>query len=324
MASSGFVVTIVICTYNRAGPLAHAIESVMVQTLPDNRLFEILVIDDGSTDATAGVVHNLAARSRFPLRYMRVAHGGVAAARNAGVAHARGEWIAFFDDDQEAEADWLARLLGCAEETGADCVGGRVKVVLVDVPGNTRLDPTVRALLGDNGSLANPASPLRGSGNRVPGTGNALVRRSWFDRVKSFDVDLSCGEDAEWFRRARRLGAMTVFTPHAVIYHLTPASRLTSQYLFAVAARGATSQAMNDYKDGGSAVLLKMILRMIHLSLTAARLGLAHLLGDAASVLGRRCSIRFSRAYVATAAAILRRGSRTTSYGSRLTVEARP
>ena len=118
----------------------------MAQRLPSNRLSEILVIDDRSTDATAEVVRDLATQSPIPICYVLVEHGGVAAARNAGVAHARGEWVALFDDDQEAEADWLARLVRCAEENCADCVGGRNKVVLVGVSGDNRLDPTVSRL----------------------------------------------------------------------------------------------------------------------------------------------------------------------------------
>ena len=312
-SSAMLTATVVICTYNRAGPLRNALASVMVQVLPGDRAFEIVLVDDGSSDDTAAAVRYVEPLSPVPIRYVRISHGGVAAARNAGVQQSRGEWVAFFDDDQEAEPGWLAGLVRRAEDAGADCVAGRIIVTLIGAPDGMRLDPTVLKLLGDNGFMASaPAMPGAANSGVVPGTGNALVHRSLFDRVGPFDVGLTYGEDAEWFRRARRSGARIVFAADAVIRHLTPPSRLTSNYLFAVAARGAASRAADDLKDGGAPALVRnSLLRTMHVCMMAARLALARLTGDHASALGRDCSIRYSLTYVATAATLLARRPRT-------------
>jgi glycosyltransferase involved in cell wall biosynthesis len=104
-------ISVVIPTYNRARVLPRAVRSVLGQTYVD---FELIVVDDGSTDDTHAAV---AAFSDRRLRAIHAAHAGQAAARNQGVSVARGEWIAFLDDDNEWRADYLERQLAVAERT---------------------------------------------------------------------------------------------------------------------------------------------------------------------------------------------------------------
>ena len=85
-------VSVIIPTYNRADRLSQAIDSVLGQTC---RSVEIIVVDDGSTDATPNVIAQYGER----VRSVRTRHGGVAHARNIGVAHARGTYLAFLDSD---------------------------------------------------------------------------------------------------------------------------------------------------------------------------------------------------------------------------------
>lgn len=86
------LVSVIIPTRNRPAYLRQAVDSVYAQQYPQ---FEILVVDDGSTDATAEALKGYDER----LRYLRQEHRGVAAARNHGIAHARGSLVAFLDDD---------------------------------------------------------------------------------------------------------------------------------------------------------------------------------------------------------------------------------
>ena len=93
-------VTVVIPTYNRKGLLPRALTSVARQTRPPD---EVIVVDDGSTDDTEGLV-----RREFPdVRYLQQENRGVAAARNRGIREAKGEWLAFLDSDDE----WLPQKL---------------------------------------------------------------------------------------------------------------------------------------------------------------------------------------------------------------------
>jgi len=88
--------TVVIPTYNRAGVLGRALSSVLGQSFPD---FELIVVDDGSTDNTKEVIFSFADKR---IRYLPLLHNqGVNTARNVGVRAARGEWVAFLDSDDE-------------------------------------------------------------------------------------------------------------------------------------------------------------------------------------------------------------------------------
>ncbi len=93
-------ITVAIPTYNRAALLPRAIDSALAALAPGD---EILVVDDGSTDDTAAVV----AAYRAPVRYLPLPHGGLAAARNAGLAHAANPLVAFLDSDDEYMPDKL-------------------------------------------------------------------------------------------------------------------------------------------------------------------------------------------------------------------------
>ncbi|MES2661648.1 MAG: glycosyltransferase family 2 protein [Verrucomicrobiota bacterium] len=95
-------ISVIIPTYNRASQILGAVGSVMAQTLAP---FEIIVIDDGSTDNTAEVLAPVLDR----IRYIKTENGGVSAARNRGILKARGEWIAFLDSDDTWEPSKLER-----------------------------------------------------------------------------------------------------------------------------------------------------------------------------------------------------------------------
>lgn len=118
------VVTVVVPTYNRAGLIGAAIDSVLRQTYSD---FEIIVVDDGSTDDTEAVVGAYGDR----VRYVRTSNGGSGHARNVGMRHARGRYLTFLDSDDllypyalELETSLLDRFpdvaMVCAEMTGFD------------------------------------------------------------------------------------------------------------------------------------------------------------------------------------------------------------
>src|SRR2546430_16821957 len=95
------LVSFVIPTYNCAPYLTESLESILAQTFRD---FEVVVVDDGSTDHTWAVL----ARYSDDATIVRAPHGGLSAARNAGLSASRGEWIAFHDADDVALSDRLA------------------------------------------------------------------------------------------------------------------------------------------------------------------------------------------------------------------------
>src|SRR5262245_7855555 len=101
-------VSVVIPVYNGASTLAACLTALESQSLPRPR-FEIIVVDDGSTDETASIA------AAFPVRLVRRTNGGAPAARNSGLREATGAWVAFTDADCIPSRGWLAHLMGAVE-----------------------------------------------------------------------------------------------------------------------------------------------------------------------------------------------------------------
>jgi glycosyltransferase involved in cell wall biosynthesis len=157
--------------------LAEAIASIRAQ---DHAAIEIIVVDDGSRDGSAAVAAGLGG-----VRVIRQENAGPAAARNAGIAAARGDVLGFLDADDLWTPGRLAPMLArLAASPPLDVVLGHTRRVAAD------------------GSFADTAPPAL-----LPySIGAALYRRRVFERVGLFDPTLRFGEDQDWFLRARELG----------------------------------------------------------------------------------------------------------------------
>jgi GT2 family glycosyltransferase len=242
-------VSVVLCTRNRAGMLEQALSS-LCELETDGFTFEIVVVDNGSTDHTAAVVQSLSSAT-VRINYVFEARPGVATARNRGVAAACGGWIAFFDDDQLADRRWLIELLAAARTQRARCVGGKVELKL---PGGCerRLAPVCRMLLG--GTVG--SDELRRYTHRVtPGTGNLLVHRSVFDEIGRFNEEFNQrGEDTDLFLRMLAAGIDGWYTPRAVVHHIIPAERLEDAWFLHTAWRTAEGIACDEQRAWGPAL----------------------------------------------------------------------
>ena len=106
------VVSVVLPTYNRAALLPRAVESVIAQTYGD---WELIVVDDGSTDETAAVVSAYGTKLGDRFVYLRQENRGSSAARNRGIEASRGRFVAFLDSDDEFAPTKLARQLALFE-----------------------------------------------------------------------------------------------------------------------------------------------------------------------------------------------------------------
>lgn len=236
--------SVVLCTYNRAGLLRGALESLSAQERIGAADLELLVVDDASSDGSRAVAEAAGARVAAGLGH------GIASARNIGVAAARGRFVAFFDDDQRASRGWLAALLEGARASGALVAAG--PRLLAWPPGlEPDLDPRLPRLLGQE--------PARGAsgfldGPHLPNTGNVLVLRELFDRLGGFDESLlEGGEDTEWFLRVRRAGLPIWWADAARVEHLIDPGRLEPEALRRRAARQGTSAARIAARHGGLA-----------------------------------------------------------------------
>lgn len=186
-------VSVIVPTYNRAEFLENALRSVLGQSFTD---FELIVVDDGGSDHTAALVESLNAASVRYLRHDR--RRGSAAARNTGLLDARGEFVAFLDDDDEWYPEKLLRQMEALEASPPEV--GAVYTGAFSVERDSRRIvaqrvPTARGDLRE---------ALRG-GNCLGGASSMLMRRSCFDRIGLFDERLASFEDYDLWIRAARL-----------------------------------------------------------------------------------------------------------------------
>ncbi|MEX2287761.1 MAG: glycosyltransferase [Planctomycetaceae bacterium] len=289
-------VSIMVCSRNRAEALAEALKSLTaLETAGFD--YEIVVVDNASTDHTAEVVASTAQRSTVPVRYVREPRAGIAFARNCGVKTSRGEWIAFFDDDQWADPRWLVELLAMAKAKNVRGVGG---AVLLRLPaGNNReLAPFCRTLLGETVGLN---APRRYSSTVTPGTCNLMLHRSVFEEVGLFNEMLNTrGEDTELFIRVHARGIETWYTPAAVVFHLIPPERLTDSYLEKLTRLTVIGMAKNDrYYWGRLAFPFVWTARLAQmLILLIPRWAWAHLRRNRELAFGTRCRLALAYGYL--------------------------
>ncbi len=177
------LLTIIIPAYDAAAFIGQAIESVLAQ---DYRPIEVIVVDDGSNDATADIAERFGA----PVICHRQANGGPPAARNRGLAMARGEYIGFLDADDLYEQRCLNRQVEkLRQNPGIDVVIGRlIREELDTGPGEPpRFKPVE----------TEPQMNLQ--------LGTGIFRRQVFERVGCMDESLRQSDDWDWFMRAREL-----------------------------------------------------------------------------------------------------------------------
>ncbi len=192
-AGSGPAVSVIIPSYNRAGLLPRTLDSVLAQTFTD---FEILVIDDASTDSTPEVMAGY--RDEQRIRYLRQPENrGVGAARNYGLREARGAFIAFLDSDDEWFPDKLALQVARFRELGED-------VGLIYSGVESVLDDGARSI--ETPAYAGNIYREMLLKNVIHGGGsNAVIRREVVDRVGFFDERMPAIEDYDyWLRIAGR------------------------------------------------------------------------------------------------------------------------
>ena len=188
-------VSVVIPTYNRAGSVGDAIESVIRQTHPAE---EIIVVDDGSTDGTAGVLEHFGQR----IVVVSQANGGVSRARNAGIARATGDWLAFLDSDDV----WLPhRLATLARDASASDCGVHVADLILEGPGYEESLLAVRGLdfPAETGIVVTRPLSRVISGLSL---NSIACRRDWMLGTGGFDPGLRMFEDLDVLMRLALAG----------------------------------------------------------------------------------------------------------------------
>jgi glycosyltransferase involved in cell wall biosynthesis len=232
-------ITIMIPTQRRLDGLAVAARSVFGQTGVDRAELELVIVDNDQVPSAKLVADDLAKVAPFPVIYVNEKRPGVAFARNAGMARASGELIAFLDDDEEAPAGWLAALLAAQARFDADVVFGPVRTRAPDHVVDHR-DYLERFF-----SRVGPAEA--GLLDYHYGCGDSLIRRAALpDPVTPFSVERNHigGEDDLLFGHMGAAGARFAWEPAAWVWEEPVLPRLNLRYTIARAfayGQGPTS-----------------------------------------------------------------------------------
>jgi glycosyltransferase involved in cell wall biosynthesis len=227
-------ITVVLCTYNRHQSLRSALNSVAASVLPESVEWEILVVDNNSTDQTRKVVEEFCSRHPGWFRYLFEAQQGKSYALNSGIREARGNILAFMDDDVTVHPNWLQNLTAALRNDEWVGAGGRI------VPEWTFPPPCW--LAADSRHAAGPLvgfdpSPNAGRLNEAPIGANMAFRKDMFEKYGYFRTDLGPrpgseirNEDTEFGDRLLLGGERLRYEPSALVFHPVTRNRIEKKY----------------------------------------------------------------------------------------------
>jgi len=238
-------VSVIIAAYNRCEDLKKVLEGLLAQRGEGKFTYEVIVVDNNSTDATRRSVESCIPKFSSPeskngclgLKYLFEARQGKSYALNRGIREAKGDILAFTDDDVLVDPYWLVRLVECFEKYGCDGVGGRVIPVYPDrTPRWIKDNPTKLAgvvVIADYGEETKPyGKPM----DRFIGS-NYAFKRQVFDGCGLFRVDLGpgtsvvVGEDTEIIDRLAKKGKSLYYCGGALIHHPVNLGRLSLKHI---------------------------------------------------------------------------------------------
>lgn len=191
-------VSVVTPAYNEGDNIAACVNALKTQNFPKED-YEIIVVDNNSSDGTLEIVKNLGVS--YTVEYKR----GRSQARNAGIKIARGNLIAFVDAGCTAKRDWLSNIVQAFENSHIGCVAGDIKSLEKENPFPLRQYLIKKEYLSQKNTVSHPFLPYAD-------TANAAYRKAVFDRIGLFDEKFKSGEDADLCWR------MQLFTNYKIAY----------------------------------------------------------------------------------------------------------
>jgi len=223
------LISICMCTYQR-DHVVDTLQSIAALRLPEHVNIEIIVVDNDEQGYAEKLVKAQAALMNIPVFYRQETAKNIALARNCSMADTKGEWIAFIDDDEVADPDWLAQLLATAQTYQADAVFGRVKSTY---PNHTP-QWIIESGVFDRSAVSNGQEVTSGA------TNSTLISQTAIQKYQlKFDSNygLTGGEDADFFYRLYQHGGKLVCSSEAYVSEEVASNRLNIHYLLKRAIR---------------------------------------------------------------------------------------
>jgi glycosyltransferase involved in cell wall biosynthesis len=229
------MITIAVCTWNRARLVEQTLESFTRLQIPAGLEWEVVVVNNNSPDGTAGVLESFV--PKLPLRHFLETRQGIAHARNRGALEARGDMVLWTDDDVQVKPNWLRGYMD-ALAAHSDCgfFGGPVELRFEGVPPAWLL-AGLDSIGGALGQVRVPGDAPVGEGAQLPFNCNMAVRREhhlampYDTRYGRKAGSLVSGEETVFLQELLRMGVKGRWIPDVPVLHTIPVERQSIAYL---------------------------------------------------------------------------------------------
>ena len=209
-----FIFSVIVPTYNRADEIIELLDSLETQTISQND-FEVIVVDDGSTDDTENIISNYISNQKINISFIKQDHKGPGEARNLGMQKAQGKYYLFIDSDCIADKEWLSSYKSAVQGIDPAGFGGPDKVLPNFSPVQKAIDYSMTSFITTGG--------IRGSSKKkiskyYPRSFNMGVRADIVDKIGGMGK-LRHGQDIEFSNRILSTGEQVFKVDSAVVYH---------------------------------------------------------------------------------------------------------
>jgi glycosyltransferase involved in cell wall biosynthesis len=227
--------SVIICTYNRDKYIYNVLKSIAENTLATEK-YEIVLVNNNSTDSTETECNKFSKDyENVVFRYFVETNQGLSYARNRGIQEAKGEVVVYVDDDATINKEYLQTYYDFFEKDNkVEAAGGPILPVYETVEPKWMSHYT-RQLITGKLYMGNVVKEF--TKGAFPGGGNAAYRRSVFDKVGLFNVDLGRkgtsligAEEKDLFDKMVDRGIQIYYLPNAILYHIIPDSKLTEEH----------------------------------------------------------------------------------------------
>jgi len=247
------LVSVVICSYNRAAYIGGALDSLYQQTASKDN-FEVIVVDNNSTDDTEQVVAKWRAENQEGhFHYSTETNQGASFARNTGAAAAKGGWLCFMDDDAIATPTYIENIIQHIHAK-PEAIGFGGRIIPKYIPSEPKwMSYYVSSLVG-NFDYAPTACAFENG--KYPIESNMIVKKVVYDSIGGFNTQIPGvvgtlrigGEGKELFYKILALGHTIYYDPAICVHHVVEVKKLTSEYMYRVASgigRGERTRTLN-------------------------------------------------------------------------------
>ena len=261
------MISVIICTYNRERYISEVLQSLSLTSYKD---FEVILIDNNSTDSTQEKVYNFKGKHPdFPLKVFLEKTQGLSWARNRGIKEASGDILAFIDDDATVRPDFLENLSKEMDShPQAQAFGGKIIPVFDDCPPPKWL---CRFSMGWVSALDMGKTVCDFRDRKFPIGANMGFRREVLQSCGEFNPmlgrnggNLMGGEEKDLFNRIKKAGYSILYFPDVVVEHHIPQSRTTLKYVKEFAnGVGLSERLRSKYENSYPLRLLEEVLKWV-------------------------------------------------------------